>query len=218
MTQPDAPCTPAQRALAAALRNTPTVQQLLRVERPVIAIAGESGSGKSITADCLAHELTSTGTPTLVLHQDDYFHRPPATNHAHRLRDLGSVGPQEVDLARLRAHVDAFRSGADDIETPVVEYHADRFITRIRHLAPFALLIVEGTYVLEHVHADARIFLDATSIDTRERRRERNRDIDAPIVEQVLAIEHGLIAPQVALADIIIDRDFAIVRTLVPGS
>ena len=215
----DTPFSAAQRALAATLCDTPTMQRLLRslAQRPVIAIAGESGSGKSITADCLAYELTSTGIPTVVLHQDDYFHRPPATNHAHRLRDLGSVGPQEVDLVRLRAHVDAFRSGANDIAAPEVEYRTNRFNTCTRHFAAVTLLIVEGTYVVEHVQADARIFLEATSVDTRERRRERNRDIDAPIVEQVLAIEHALIAPQVTLADIVIDRDFAIVRAPVPG-
>jgi uridine kinase len=44
-----------------------------------------------------------------VLHQDDYFVRPPRTNHAHRVRDLRAVGPHEVDLARLAAHVAAFR-------------------------------------------------------------------------------------------------------------
>jgi hypothetical protein len=59
---------------------------------------------------------------------------------------------------------------------------------------------------------DLRIFLDATYDDTRDRRRARARDIDAPFVEQVLAIEHEIIARQAARADLIVDRDFAIAR------
>ena len=206
---------PTHRALATALVEVLTVQHALgaRGARMVVAIAGESGSGKSVTALCLARELTASGLPADVLHQDDYFHRPPATNHAHRLRDLLSVGPQEVDLALLRAHVAAFRAGANGVPTPQVDYPGNCFLTRQRDFADLALLIVEGTYVLAHVHSDIRIFLDATSDDTRERRAARNRDIDAPIVEQVLAIEHPLIAAQAELADIRIDRQFRIART-----
>ena len=206
---------PTHRALATALVEVLTVQHALgaRGARMVVAIAGESGSGKSVTALCLARELTASGLPADVLHQDDYFHRPPATNHAHRLRDLLSVGPQEVDLALLRAHVAAFRAGANGVPTPQVDYPGNCFLTRQRDFADLALLIVEGTYVLAHVHSDIRIFLDATSIDTRERRAARNRDIDAPIVEQVLAIEHPLIAAQAERADIRIDRHFRIART-----
>ncbi len=71
------------------------------------------------------------------------------------------------------------------------------------------MLIIEGTYVLPLKDMDIRIFLRATHEETRERRRARNRDIDAPIVDSVLRIEHTVISPQMQLADIVIDRDFA---------
>jgi uridine kinase len=77
-------------------------------------------------------------------------------------------------------------------------------------LANADVLVVEGTYVFQLADADVRIFLEATHEDTAERRRLRNRDVDAPIVDQVLAIEHALIAPQVRQADIVIDREFRI--------
>lgn len=205
---------PVHLELAQMLVELLTAQHAWRMggRRTVIAIAGESGSGKSITALCLARQLTTAGLAADVLHQDNYFHRAPATNHAHRMRDLASVGPQEVNLARLRMHVAAFRAGENRVEVPLVDYPGDRFLTLQRDFAELEVLIVEGTYVVAHVHSDIRIFLDATSTDTRERRRARNRDIDAPIVEQVLAIEHALIAEQASLADIRIDRDFRIAR------
>ena len=59
---------------------------------------------------------------------------------------------------------------------------------------------------------DVRIFLEATSDDTRERRLLRNRDLHEPFVDQVLAIEHDLIAPQAAAAHIVIDREFHVTR------
>ncbi len=204
---------PAHQVLATALIHALRTHHALgaRDGRMVVAVAGESGSGKSVTALCLASALNAGGIPTAVLHQDDYFHRPPATNHAHRVANLDSVGPQEVNMTLLSEHVVAFRAGVKVIAVPVVDYQADRFVPQQRSFASCSVLVVEGTYVLAHVHADVRIFLQATSNDSRERRRVRNRDIDAPIVDQVLAIEHPIIARQAELADILIDRDFHIV-------
>ena len=180
--------------------------------RPVIGIAGESGSGKTVAATELAAALTAAGRPAAVLHQDDYFVRPPRTNHAHRERDLSAVGPHEVDLARLRDDVAAFRAGRDGVRVPQVDYPNDRFVERTLDFGPLAALVVEGTYVLQLEGLDVRVFCEATHVETRERRRLRNRDIDAPFVERVLEIEHALIAPQAALADVVIDRTFRIAR------
>ena len=74
------------------------------------------------------------------------------------------------------------------------------------------MLVVEGTYVLQFDDMDVRIFLEATHEETAERRMLRNRDVHAPIIDRILAIEHGLIASQARRADIVIDRAFAIRR------
>lgn len=205
---------PVHRVLALALVDIMAVHHALhtRSGRTVIAVAGESGSGKSVTALCLARELSAAGRPADVLHQDDYFIRPPAANHAHRAADLASVGPQEVDFELLRAHVAAFRAGARDVIVPRVDYDADLFTEQHREFATVDILVVDGTYVLANVDADLRVFLEATSVDTRKRRLARNRDIDAPIVDEVLALEHPIIAAQRDSADVIIDRDFHVVR------
>ena len=185
---------------------------LARRTRPVIGIAGESGSGKTTAATELAAALAAAGMPAGVLHQDDYFLRPPRTNHLHRERDLSAVGPHEVDLARLADHVAAFRAGEDGVRVPQVDYPNDRFLERVVDFAPLAALVVEGTYVLALDGLDVRVFCAATHTETRERRRLRNRDIDAPFVERVLEIEHALIVPQAARADVVIDRDFRVRR------
>jgi uridine kinase len=184
--------------------------RLPRDTRVVIAVAGESGSGKSTTARWLGRALSDGGIPTGLIHQDDYFLRPPRTNHEYRLLDLRHVGPHEVNLELLQAHVDAFRAGRDGVEAPAVDYPANRFVTRQLDFSALAVLIVEGTYVFRLRGVDTRIFLDATHVDTRERRRIRNRDIDAPVIDQILAIEHDIIVEQAEQADIVIDCDFII--------
>ncbi len=212
MTPGDAPRHPAPDPLSARLLEVLAEQHDIRPSGPrrVVAVAGESGSGKTVTAQHLVAALTSAGIIADVLSQDDYFIRPPATNHAHRLADLTSVGPQEVDFARLVADVAAFRAGANGVDTPLVDYPGNRFVARQRDFAPLHVLVVEGTYVLAQADADVRIFLSATSLETRQRRVARNRDADDPFVERVLAIEHAIIAAQRPLADVVIDSDFQV--------
>jgi len=178
--------------------------------RTVIAVAGESGSGKSVTALDLAAVLNRDGIGTAIIHQDDYFVRPPRTNHEFREQDISSVGPQEVQMDMILRHISAFRAGAGSITCPTVNYFANRFDTRAVAFDGCELLVVEGTYVLMLDDADVRIFLEATYEDTATARRARNRDIDAPFVTRVLEIEHSIIARQIELADIVISRDYAI--------
>jgi len=209
----DAPL-PLEGAQLALARSLVTVLRekfpLMGAARTVIAIAGESGSGKSITATSLAHVLTADGRVAAILHQDDYFLRPPRANHDHRCADLASVGPHEVDLALLASHVAAFRAGRDAVIAPRADYVTDSFLTRRLDFGTMAVLIVEGTYVLRLDDTDIRIFLEATHEETAERRRRRNRDVDAPIIDRILAIEHALIAPQASRAHIVINREFGI--------
>ena len=181
-----------------------------RPVRTVIAVAGESGSGKSVTATDLTTVMNDAGIGTVIIHQDDYFIRPPRTNHEYRVADITSVGPQEVQMELIRAHVAAFRAGAPSLTGPVVNYPENRFDTHEIALADAQVLVVEGTYALLLGVADIGVFLQATWQDTAPRRKARNRDIDDPFVDQVLDIEHRLIAPQADVADILLDRDFEI--------
>ena len=176
----------------------------------VVGVAGESGSGKTVTAVSLARELEASGVRTGIIHQDDYFLRAPRANHAHRLVHLDDVGPQEVNLPLLALHIAAFRQRRQGVPTPVVDYETDCFLDRRRDFSDLSVLVVEGTYVLRLDELDIRIFLEATHQDTRARRSARARDIDDSFVERVLRIEHEIIAAQAARAHIVIDRKFRI--------
>lgn len=178
----------------------------------VIGVAGESGSGKSTTAARLADALIAAGLPTVLINQDNYFVRPPRTNHEARVADLSTVGPHEVQLALIEEHIAAFRQGVPSVVAPLVNYPENRFDTQTLSFHGSRVLIVEGTYVLQLTALDVRIFLEATHRDTHERRMARNRDIHEPIIDTILEIEHAVISAQAAQADVLVDRDFQLRR------
>jgi uridine kinase len=183
--------------------------------RYVMAVAGESGSGKSEVANALADRLRQDGIPSVVLGQDDYFALPPRSNDARRRTDPEWLGPDvEVRMDLLQANVDAARGGAAAIDKPVVDYDADSIANETVRLEGVEVVIVEGTYVSLLRHIDCRVFIDRSRLDTLEHRRKRNRgrEVHDPFVEGLLATEHKIIAGHRQLADFVVERDFGVVR------
>ena len=76
-----------------------TVLPLARLkDKTVVAVCGESGSGKTVTAKSLKMQLRDNGVSSCILHLDSYFKLPPTDNHKQRLAGLEWVGDKEVNL------------------------------------------------------------------------------------------------------------------------
>jgi len=182
----------------------------LSAPKSIIAIGGESGSGKSTTAFCLENELKEKGINTITLHMDSYFKLPPRDNHEKRVQSLDNVGPKEVDLEKLNSHISAFKDAASFIEIPVVNYKDNNFSYNNTDVSEFQVMIVEGVYVFMLENIDAKISLIRTYKDTLASRMKRTRESYQPLVESILEIEHDIVSPAIATADYIIDKNYQI--------
>jgi uridine kinase len=183
--------------------------------RFVVTVAGESGSGKSETAQAIAEQLLKIGVASVVLGQDDYFTLPPRSNDARRRSDPDWLGPHvEVRFDLLQANVDAALAGASEIEKPVMDYDRNSAAMEVASLEGVQVIIVEGTYVSLLRHVDRRIFIARNRLETLEHRQRRNRGSEAadPFIEGVLEVEHKIIAGHRALADFVLTRDFDVIR------
>lgn len=175
-----------------------------------ISIAGESGSGKSVTAVALQQVLQEHHLSSVILHQDDYFHLPPATNHAQRITDFNHIGPQEVNLTLLNAHVQAFKQQVIRIEKPLVNYKENTITTEQISFQNVDVLIIEGTYVSLLSDMDTRIFMTRNYLETLENRLQRGRDVIDEFSNQVLNKEHELIREHQHLAHLWVNKDYSV--------
>ena len=175
-------------------------------------IAGESGSGKSETAAALAEILAEDGIDCVIFQQDDYFVYPPKSNDRARRNDIGWVGPQEVRLDLMDAHMRAFQDGAEAIEKPLVDYADDAVYSEVMKTGGARVAIAEGTYTTLLESAIHRTFIDRDYTQTRKHREKRNRDVSEldSFIDQVLKIEHDIIASHKAKADIIVNDDYSV--------
>ena len=179
--------------------------------RYIITVAGESGSGKSETGKAIADEFDKFGITSVLLGQDDYFVLPPRSNDAKRREDPEWLGPHvEVKLDVLEQNLVSAIQGEKEIIKPLVDYDSNTIEDEIIHLDGIKVLIAEGTYTSLLKHVDTRIFISRNWLDTLEHRQKRKRgnEVGDPFIEQVLSIEHKIIAGHKQLADILITKDF----------
>jgi len=185
------------------------IQPLLKSKKFVFAIAGESGSGKTYMSIALKKELENQGVRSLILHMDDFFHLPPATNHQNRLADLGNIGPHELDLPRLNQVIKEFIHGEQSVSLPQIHYYLNMISEIEVSLQHIDTLIIEGTYAFFLENTDFHLYMSRNYLETREFREQRNRgnEVNDPFVEIVLQIEHKIISATKNKADAWIDFD-----------
>ena len=158
-----------------------------------MTISGESGSGKSETATALSEFFNKNNIPNVILRQDDYFIYPPITNNFKRRKEKEWRGMKEVKLDLLDAHVQAFKSGVQFIEKPVIEYDTDIIRNINFNFGSAKFLIIEGTYTSALSNVDKRVFIDRNFHQTLKHRKKRNRNSSEldDFTAQVLQTEHS---------------------------
>ena len=177
-----------------------------------LSISGESGCGKSTLGIALKEVLAENGLNSFILHMDDYFHLPPTSNHLQRMEDINHVGPQEVDLDLLQKHVNEIKAGAQEIIKPLIHYKENDKRKEIFNPKNQQVIIIEGTYVSLLKNLDCKVFMLRNYHDTKDDRINRARDPITPFIEDVLEIEHSIIKKHKELADILVDKDYHVVK------
>jgi len=179
--------------------------------RFVITVAGESGSGKSETGLAIANALEKLEIKSVVLGQDDYFYLPPKLNSEKRRADPDWLGPHvEVNFENFEKNIlDAVR-GFPEIKKPLIDYNANTVGSETISLEGVKVIIAEGTYTSLLKHVDKKVFIARSWLKTLEDRKKRNRgnEVNDSFTENILAIEHKIIAGHKQLADFVINDDF----------
>lgn len=177
-----------------------------------IAIAGESGSGKTGISRSLSKSLAEARVRNIILQQDDYFCYPPKENSRKRREDISWVGHAEVNLSLLGKNIQAIREGRREISKPVSVLAEDRITEETVSLDRIKAVIVEGTYAFVLEGLDNYIFVDRDYLETKEGRRIRAREEEDEFLKKVLEIEHNLISSQKERADLTINNNFEVIK------
>ncbi|MBC7914276.1 MAG: hypothetical protein H7Y07_09140 [Pyrinomonadaceae bacterium] len=178
-----------------------------------ISISGESGCGKTTLSLAIREALNVRGITALILHQDDYFKLPPASNHEMRLCDFSHIGPQEVMLDLLDEHIRQVKVRRKaSILVPYMDLGNDIKKEREIDIKGVTVLLIEGTYTTLLKNVDHHVFINTTYKQTRNNRIKRNREVVTDFIEKVLEKESSIIQKQKESAHIILDKQLQIIH------
>ena len=189
------------------------VKRLRRVENTkfVLALGGESGSGKSELAHVISRQMKDLGRLTKILHIDNYYQVSPTERTAWRRKHgIQSVGLDEYNWDLIHQNIREFREGKEAM-LPCIDLLTDQEDKLITNFHGIHFLILEGLYPLK-ADVDLRIHIDRTYKETKKAQVLRKKEPQTEFRLQILQREHEVVQSLRPLADLIVTKDFNVVE------
>lgn len=181
-------------------------------DKMMIAISGESGSGKSELAHVVARGLRSNGIMAKPLHIDNYYRIHPLERtewrKSHGIEKV--VGYDEYDWDTIYRNIDDFRHDRTS-EMPCVDLVTEQIDRLITDFKGIDMLVIDGLYAIKTDGVDVRVFIDLTYHETKKAQLVRGKEPQNEYRMAVLEQEHKMVSALKDSADIIVDAGYRVV-------
>ena len=180
-------------------------------DKIVLAIGGESGSGKTEIAHEIARNLKIRKTPAKVMHIDNYYLTSPVERTPWRMEHgLESIGYTEYDWEKINQNLKEFRQDQNQVTMPCIDLLTDQEDQLITSFEGLKYLIIEGLYAIQ-AEAELKILIDLTYHDTKKAQFERGKEPPTEYRWQVLQREHEVIQSLRDRADLFVTKEYSII-------
>jgi len=186
--------------------------QLKTIIKPkmIIAISGESGSGKSELSHCLARLMNKSGIRTKEMHIDNYYRIDPLNRTEWRTKNgiENVVGYDEYDWKTIYRNISEFKNGKEAI-MPCVDLVTEQIDKQITNFEKIDAIIIDGLYALKTEGVDFGVFIELTYHETKKAQSSRGKEPDNPYRWAVLEQEHKMVAALKSSAKMFVGMDYA---------
>jgi uridine kinase len=186
-----------------------------RKDKCILAISGESGSGKTELAHVIARGMRRHGIFAKPLHTDNYYMTDPLKRKAWRVEHgiENVVGYNEYDWNAIHKNIDDFKNGRTS-EMPCVDLVTEQVDRLITDFSKVDMLVVDGLYAIKANHVDLRIFIELTYLETKEKHTKdaRGKEVMDEVRCAVLGQEHKMVQSLKPLADLLITKDYKVIE------
>lgn len=172
----------------------------------MIAIGGESGTGKSEIAHLLRRKFKNDGILSKVIHIDNYYSVPPKDRTAWRKANgVEMVGYNEYDWDMINATIKAFKNGYKAV-IPFIDIVTDQIDQLSTDFSEIDVLLFEGLYALA-AEADFKAMIDMTYHDTKKAQILRGKEAQTEFRTQILEREHHVVQSLRNRANLLITKE-----------
>lgn len=178
----------------------------------IVAVSGESGSGKSELSHLIAKGLCGKGIIAKVIHTDNFYRTLPHERRQWR-EEKGVeqvVGPDEYDWNKLNRVVSDFRSGSKSA-MPCVDLITQQVDMLTTEFSEIDLLVLDGLYAINTPLVNLSVFIDLTYHETKKAQIVRGKEITDEFRYRVLEAEHKAVQKLRSKADLFVSKDYHVV-------
>lgn len=182
-----------------------------RKPKMMIAISGESGSGKTELAHVIAKGLRQYGIMAKPLHIDNYYRIHPHVRtewrKEHGIENV--VGPGEYDWDTINRNISEFKEGKTSIG-PCVDLVTEQIDQLITDYKDIDMLIIDGLYAIKVENLDLGVFIELTYHETKKAQVVRGKEPQNEYRMQVLEKEHQEVQVLKPMAQVLIDKEYKV--------
>ncbi|MGW8317312.1 MAG: uridine kinase family protein [Bacteroidales bacterium] len=179
--------------------------------RCVIAISGESGSGKSELAHSLGKLFKDANIRVKVIHTDNYYKIQPLLREEwRRNKGFDKIGIDEYDWVKIKKTIRDFKE-EQECMIPCIDLIPEQVDKLITDFSKIDLLIIDGLYAIQAPDIDLRVFIDLTYHETKINQIIRMKEAMSDFRLAILEKEHQAVASLKPLADLIVDKSYRVV-------
>jgi uridine kinase len=179
--------------------------------RCVIAISGESGSGKSELAHSLGKLLKESNIRVKVIHTDNYYKIQPLLREEwRRNKGFDKIGIDEYDWVKIKKTIRDFKE-EQECMIPCIDLIPEQVDKLITDFSKIDMLIIDGLYAIQAPDIDLRVFIDLTYHETKINQIIRMKEAMSDFRLMILEKEHQAVASLKPLADLIVDKSYRVV-------
>ncbi|MCK9269072.1 MAG: hypothetical protein RBR47_12450 [Bacteroidales bacterium] len=184
-------------------------------EKMVVAISGESGSGKTELAHVIAKALRKEKVFAKPIHTDNFYNTHPLLRREWRIKNgiQNVVGYNEYQWDAIDAVLRAFRAG-EVVQMPCVDLVTEQVDQLTTDFENIDMLILDGLYAIKASDIDVRVFIDLTYLQTKEKHTKdaRGKEVMDEVRWEILGREHQQVSELKHLANLIVTADYDVVE------
>jgi uridine kinase len=189
------------------------IDLILKNRKPkmIVAISGESGSGKSELAHVIAKGMRKHGIFAKPVHIDNYYrihpHERTEWRKQHGIENV--VGPGEYDWDTIMRNIREFREGS--LSTgPCVDLVTEQIDQLTTDYKDIDMLVIDGLYAIKTEGTDLNVFIELTYHETKKAQLVRGKEPQNEYRMQVLEKEHQEVQALKPKAQVLVGMDYAV--------
>ncbi len=191
------------------------VEEILKNKKDkfIVAISGESGSGKSELTHVVAKEMRKYGIFAKPVHLDNFFKTLPLERRAWREEHgiAKVVGLNEIDWEAVQKAVDDFKNDRT-CSMPCVDLVTEQVDTLITDFKPIDMMVLDGLYAINTEGVDLHVFIELTYHETKKAQASRGKEKTDEQRMQTLEAEHKAVQSLRQKADLLVNMNYELLK------